>query len=133
MVSRDFVEADYPEVAALWRASGSNVMDRAELAMTLRREGNAMLVEHSARGSVVGVVLGTFDGRRGWIHRLAVDPSLRRTGVARRLVADVEGRLRAAGVPRINLLVVSTDPGTTAFWQSLGYGSRPDVLFSKPT
>lgn len=80
---------------------------------------------------VVGVVLGTFDGRRGWIHRLAVHPRSRRAGVATALVTELEQRLTDRGAPRINLLVMPDNADGLAFWQRRGYALRPDVLCSK--
>lgn len=81
---------------------------------------------------VVGVVLGTYDGRRGWILRLAVDPAYRRRGVARELVGELELRFKALGCPRVNLLVMPDNPSGLRFWQELGYLAQPDVLCTKP-
>jgi ribosomal protein S18 acetylase RimI-like enzyme len=80
----------------------------------------------------VGVVLGTFDGRRGWILRLAVDPAFRRRGVASRLVEELERRFRKLGCPRVNLLVMPDNAAGLLFWQELGYLPMPDVLCTKP-
>ncbi|WP_410819060.1 GNAT family N-acetyltransferase [Micromonospora sp. 050-3] len=79
-----------------------------------------------------GVVMGTFDGRRGWILRLAVHPQHRRRGIATRLVAELEVRLRRIGCPRVNLLVLPDNAAGLAFWQRLGYLPCPDVLCTKP-
>ncbi|MFB9234885.1 GNAT family N-acetyltransferase [Plantactinospora siamensis] len=83
-------------------------------------------------GSLVGVVLGTFDGRRGWILRLAVPPTHRRRGVASLLVDELEGRFRRLGCPRVNLLVMPDNAAGLRFWQALGYLPMPDVLCTKP-
>lgn len=82
--------------------------------------------------AVVGVVLGAYDGRRGWILRLAVDPGHRRQGIATRLIGELEMRFVALGCPRVNLLVMPEDVEAREFWQSIGYLPLPDVLCSKP-
>jgi ribosomal protein S18 acetylase RimI-like enzyme len=131
-VIRDFTWPDYGVVSALWQRTSRGVLPEEELRATLRHGPGLMLLADDPHGGVVGVVLGTFDGRRGWIHRLAVDPEHRRSGVATQLVTELERRLRARGAPRINLLVMPENEAGLAFWQRLGYLPHPDVLCSKP-
>jgi ribosomal protein S18 acetylase RimI-like enzyme len=78
-----------------------------------------------------GVVMGTYDGRRGWIFRLAVHPAYRRHGLATELVGELERRLQGLGCPRINLLVLPDNEAGLRFWQKLGYLPCPDVLCTK--
>ncbi|TFV52690.1 GNAT family N-acetyltransferase [Blastococcus sp. TF02A_35] len=127
---RAFDWPDLPAVATLWETTGQGVLREAELRATLAHGPDLMVVAEESTG-VVGVVLGTFDGRRGWIHRLAVDPSHRRSGLATALVAEVERRLADRGAPRINLLVLPENAAALTFWQRLGYLPHPDVLCSK--
>lgn len=129
---RDFDWPDYPDVRALWQATARDALAEAELRATLAHGPGLMLVSQDSRGWVIGVVVGTFDGRRGWIHRLAVHPDHRRHGLATRLVAELENRLTARGAPRINLLVMPDNDTGLAFWQRLGYLPHSDVLCSKP-
>ncbi|MET7751641.1 GNAT family N-acetyltransferase [Micromonospora sp. NPDC005367] len=112
-------------------AAGRDVLSRDELETKLRRDPQLFLVAE-ADETVVGVVLGTYDGRRGWILRLAVDPARRRQGVATRLIGELEQRFAALGCPRVNLLVLPEDDEALRFWQALGYLPFPDVLCSKP-
>lgn len=127
----DFDWPDYPAVAAVWRAAGRDVLPEDELRTTLDH-GHGLLLVARAGSGIVGVVLGTFDGRRGWIHRLAVHPAHRRAGLATALVNELEQRFRDRGAPRINLLVMPDNADGLAFWQRLGYIPHPDVLCSKP-
>jgi len=123
---------DVPAVQVLWRTAGVQPLDEEELAVTLEH-GPGLLVVADAPGSgVVGVVLGTFDGRRGWVHRLAVHPGHRRGGLATTLVADVERRLHERGARRVNLLVLPDNASALQFWQRRGYLPCPDVLHTKP-
>ena len=131
-VVRAATGADVPAVQALWRTAGVEPLSADELAATLAH-GPGLLVVADVRGSgVVGVVLGTFDGRRGWVHRLAVHPERRRGGLATALVSDLEHRLRERGARRVNLLVLPDSPGALRFWQRRGYLPCPDVLHTKP-
>jgi len=130
-VLRDFDWPDYPAVADVWRAAGRDVLPEDQLHAALAHAPGLMLVAQAGR-EIAGVVLGTFDGRRGWIQRLAVHPAHRRAGLASELVGELEQRFRDRGAPRINLLVMPDNAGGLAFWQRLGYLPCPDVLCSKP-
>ena len=69
----------------------------------------------------VGTVLGGFDGVRGWIHHLAVQPSHRRKGIARLLMRAAEDGLKNIGCPKVNLQVRATNLVVIEFYRSLGY------------
>jgi ribosomal protein S18 acetylase RimI-like enzyme len=72
-------------------------------------------------GKVVATVMGGYEGHRGWINYLAVDPAHRRNGYAHLIMQEVEKRIRARGCPKINLQVRATNDGVIKFYQSLGY------------
>lgn len=123
--------ADYDQVLALWEHAGQGVeirpSDRPEgLALKLSRDPDLFLVAE-AEGVVVGVVIGAWDGRRGWIHHLAVDASLRRQGVASALVAAVEEGLRARGCLKVNLLVRQANSEAIALYRALGYADMHGI------
>ncbi|WP_433291488.1 GNAT family N-acetyltransferase [Actinoplanes sp. CA-030573] len=128
---REFGWDDYDAVVRVWATAGREVVPRAELEAKLTRDPELFLVAERD-GRIAGVVMGTYDGRRGWILRLAVDPAHRRGGIATRLVGELEARFRAIGCPRVNLLVMPDNEAGLRFWQRLGYLPMPDVLCTKP-
>ncbi len=80
-------------------------------------------------GELVATAIGTFDGFRGWIYRVAVHPDHRRRGIASALVGEVEKRLVAAGVRQINLMVYKSNAHAYALYTKLAYEpTEVDVL-----
>jgi len=128
---RQFQWVDYDAVVAVWTAAGRDALPRAELQAKLTRDPELFLVAETD-GEVVAAALGTYDGRRGWILRLAVHPARLRQGIATRLVHELENRFESLGCPRVNLLVMPDNSAGLRFWQALGYLPCPDVLCSKP-
>ncbi len=76
---------------------------------------------------IVASVMAGYEGHRGWLNYLAVDPAQRRRGHARTIIAEAERLLRAAGCPKINLQVRTSNHRAIEFYQRLGY-SVDEVL-----
>jgi ribosomal protein S18 acetylase RimI-like enzyme len=76
----------------------------------------------------VGSLWATYDGRRGWIQRLATDPEHRGQGIARALMAEAEGRLDRLGATKVNLLIEPDNAGIAGFYEKFGY-ERDQLIF----
>lgn len=124
---------DYDELVAVWAASGSEFSPRG-------RETRAAFARHVARfpglslvgsdgGRIVGVVLGSHDGRKGWISRLAVLPAYRRRGVAAALVTACDTAIRAEGIEIVAALVEVDNPASAALFRKLGYTDEIPVHY----
>jgi ribosomal protein S18 acetylase RimI-like enzyme len=75
--------------------------------------------------------MGGYDGHRGWINYLAVDPSLQRSGIGRALMVAVEKKLRRMGCPKINLQVRQSNAKVRAFYERIGYRQDPVLSYGK--
>jgi len=82
-------------------------------------------------GQVVACVMAGFEGHRGWLNYLAVAPEHQRQGRARAMVAEAERLLRAAGCPKINLQVRTSNQGVIDFYRRLGYSVDEVVSMGK--
>ena len=116
---------DYNAVLAPWDAcEGMGLHHEAEDL----RDGIARLLDHNPAlsfvalegGRIVGTIVGSQDGRRGYVRHLAVAPSHRRRGIGRALVGRCVSAMKAAGLRRCNLHVFETNTAARAFWESLG-------------
>ena len=84
-----------------------------------------------AQGAVVGTVLAGYDGHRGWLYSVAVDPGHRSRGVGTALVAHAERALTDRGCMKINLQIVPGNESVAAFYEALGYAVEPRVSMGK--
>ena len=115
--------ADISAVLALWlRAEAVPRPTDHQAALLLRLERDRdLFVLAVDNGRIVGSLIAGWDGWRGNMYRLVVDPEYRRVGVARTLVETAEANLRALGAERITSLVFFEEPGASEFWSGLGY------------
>lgn len=120
---RGFRLSDYEAVRALWKESGLETRpgdSREEIQLKLSRDPELFLVAESG-SKIVGSVIGAWDGRRGWIYHLGVLPSFQRMGIARRLVREVERRMRAKGVLKVNASIYKWNMRSVALFNAIGY------------
>lgn len=80
---------------------------------------------------VVGSLLAGYDGHRGWLYSVSVDPGHRRQGIGEALVKHAEAALVKIGCLKINLQVVHTNTEIVPFYESLGYSVEPHVSMGK--
>ena len=108
-------------VLAMWARAGAipSPTDTLEEVNHLVREHADSLLLAIRQGSIVGSVIGGWDGWRGNIYRLAVAPEARRAGLARRLVDAAERMLVSKGARRISALVERHEAHAVGFWDAL--------------
>jgi ribosomal protein S18 acetylase RimI-like enzyme len=82
-------------------------------------------------GAIVGTVMAGYDGHRGWINYLAVDPVRRRKGFGRALVERAERRLSELGCPKVNLQVRRENREAMAFYERIGFREDAVASFGK--
>jgi putative acetyltransferase len=131
IVVRAMSITDYPLAIALWRRSdgvGLSASDEeAAIASFLERNENLSAVALSASGELVGALLCGHDGRRAYLHHLAVDAKNRRQGVASKLIAWCFDGLNALGIEKCNVFLFADNAEGAAFWGHLGWAHRVDL------
>jgi ribosomal protein S18 acetylase RimI-like enzyme len=126
----EFMMAAYDEVLALWQeCEGVGLSDadsREHISRYLaRNRGMSFLAKEGEK--VVGAVLCGHDGRRGYIHHLAVHPDYRRRGIGRRLVEKCLAALQAAGIQKCHLFIFNDNVDGIRFWKGVGWTPRADI------
>ena len=82
-------------------------------------------------GRIVASVMAGYDGHRGWLSYLGVAPEYQRLGLAQAIVTEAERLLRAAGCPKINLQIRTSNVGVIEFYRRLGYSTDDVVSMGK--
>jgi ribosomal protein S18 acetylase RimI-like enzyme len=122
---RSFREDDRTALVALWRRCELTRPwndPHRDIDRKVAVDDGLLLVSHlDAEPMLVGTVMVGYDGHRGWINYLAVDPDHRRHGIGTHLLADGERRLEAMGCPKVNLMVRSSNAAVVAFYEAHGY------------
>ncbi|MBU1881724.1 GNAT family acetyltransferase [bacterium] len=80
---------------------------------------------------IVATVMGGYDGHRGWMNYLAVDPVHQRRGLAQQIMQAIEEKIEAMGCPKINLQIRTDNLAAIRFYESIGYMSDDVVSFGK--
>ena len=81
--------------------------------------------------ALAGTAMVGHDGHRGWVYYLAVRPDRRRAGVGRELMQASEQWLIQREVPKLNLMVRTTNASVIAFYETLGYGDGQVTVLGK--
>lgn len=80
---------------------------------------------------VVASAMAGYDGHRGWINYLAVDPDFQGKGYGRRIMAHSEQLLLSAGCPKINVQIRSDNADAVAFYEAIGFKQDQALSFGK--
>ena len=130
---RELMIDDYDRLCALWEEAGlpfrPNGRDQRErMACEIEGPCSIFLIAED-EGELVGAILGTHDGRKGWINRLAVSPRHRRQGIASTLVAAVEERLSACDIEIFAGQIEDWNEASMIFFECLGYTRHDDIVY----
>lgn len=134
-VVRDFQWDDLPRVMALWQSAGPGIhlgpSDTPEAMRHMWERNPGLFLVAEARGDLVGAVIAGFDGRRAIVYHLAVAESFRRQGIGRRLMVELESRLRARGCSKSYLMATPDNDSAVAFYRQLGWEVMDLVMMGK--
>jgi GNAT superfamily N-acetyltransferase len=130
---RPLIIDDYEAMIALWekaelshRPKGRDAGE--EVAAQLKRDDLRILGMFDEE-KLIGTILCSSDGRRGWINRLAVDPDYRRKGLSQRLIEASEDFLRSLGLKVIAALIEDYNEASIAAFKKAGYLYGQDIMY----
>ncbi len=122
----EFCMADYHEACALWDVMPEIDLDDADTPERMRvfldRNPGLSFIARDG-GKVIGAVLCGHDGRRGYLHHLAVDPGYRGKGLGTTLTTKCLAGLADAGIQRCNIFIFAENEEGKAFWHRTGWST----------
>lgn len=125
---------DEAEVVRLWHDCGLVVSYNdpgSDFRFARAGETSDVLVGEDGEGRIVGSAMVGHDGHRGWLYYLSCIPDRRASGIGREMVAAAEAWLRARKVPRMQLMIRSTNTQVVPFYERLGFEVMPRVMMAK--
>ena len=133
MLVLDLPPEHVEDAVVLWHESGLTRPwndPHADLARAM--EGPSSTVLAAVDGHVLaGTAMVGHDGHRGWIYYLAVRADRRRAGLGRELMGASERWLSERHVPKVQLMVRTTNAPVMAFYESLGYEDGRVLVLGK--
>ena len=123
LIIRSFQISDEPDVIDLWHRCNLVVPQndpKKDIEMKLRMQPELFFVG-VIYNRIVSTIMSGYDGHRGWIYYLAVDPDFQQNGIGRRMVEKAEMKLRKLGCQKINLQIRNSNKSVIAFYKHIGF------------
>jgi ribosomal protein S18 acetylase RimI-like enzyme len=120
----------YDDIIVLWRKTGISVGStdtKEEIERMVTRNPELFLVG-TLDEKVISVVMGGFDGRRGYLHHLAVDPDYQNKGYGKMIMEELIERFRERGVHKVHLFIEKYNKDVVNFYLNLGWEIRDDLI-----
>ena len=131
MTIREMTIDDYEEVFALWQITSKRALSKADEKAKIesyltRSEGMSKVAVID--GKIVGTVLASHDGRRGFIHHMAVMPQYRRKHIGHSLANKAIEKITAEGIDKTHIFCYQNNETGQDFWSDFGFKKRDDVF-----
>ncbi|MBS3811309.1 MAG: GNAT family N-acetyltransferase [Halanaerobiales bacterium] len=126
---REMKLADYEDVYRLWEKTDIILKrsdQKEEIDRMLKRNPYTCLVGE-IEGVIVSVVMGGFDGRRGYVHHLAVKKELQKQGLGGIMMEELISRFQDLKVIKIHLFVEENNKAVKKFYKNIGFEERTDL------
>jgi ribosomal protein S18 acetylase RimI-like enzyme len=127
---------NYNEAVQLWRdtewISLSDTDAREPMKLFLDRNPGLSLVVRDGN-KLIGTILCSHDGRRGYLHHLAVDKRYRRQGIGSKLVQRCLTALAKEGIIKCNIYFLEENEAGMAFWARNGFELLPHFGWMQKT
>jgi len=80
---------------------------------------------------IIGSAMAGYDGHRGSVYYLSIDPKYQNKGVGKILMKEIEKRLISIGCPKINIFIRNSNIEVKEFYQSINYEEQNSLVYGK--
>jgi len=130
---RDFEIDEYDILIELWkkaelpfrplgRDSKENISKQIE-------QPNISFLFVGIEDKIIGSIIISHDGRKGWINRVTILPEYRNLGIASYLIDDAEKRLKEIGIKIVASLIEDWNLKSLKLFDKLGYIRHSDIIY----
>ena len=130
---RPFQTEDEASVVSLWQLCELTVPwnnPYKDIARKLKVQPELFLVG-MLDSLLIATVMGGYDGHRGWINYLAVDPDFQGRGYAQQMMQFAENHARDNGFISVRLDTFSQNARNQRFYEKRGFQKLGDIFFPK--
>jgi len=124
---------DYDDIVKLWNRASLPYKPKgrdSKSSIASEMEANPDFFIGAYQGNkLIGTAIASSDLRKGWINRLAVDPTCRRRGIAKTLIAEAEKVLKKRGAKIFCALIEDTNNSSMKLFKKCGYTEDRDVIY----
>lgn len=128
---RPMTAEDYDEIFAMWQMTTKRALSEADSRENIKfylNRNPGMSKVAVADGEIVGTVLCGHDGRRGFIHHMAVKEDFRRHNIASKMAKAAIQSLQSEGIGKTHIFCYTNNNLGQSFWSALGWQKREDVF-----
>lgn len=120
----------YEKVIELWRKTGISVgsSDTKEGLERMVQRNPKLFLIGKINEKLISVVMGGFDGRRGYVHHLAVDPAYQKKGYGKLMMDELMKKFQELEVHKVHLFIEKHNKTVVDFYQNLGWDIRDDLM-----
>ncbi|MDH5402068.1 MAG: GNAT family N-acetyltransferase [Candidatus Heimdallarchaeota archaeon] len=132
---KEYSTENYPEVINLWLKAGlslsmSDTKEELEK-VVLQKENKFIILEENEK--IIGTIIAAFDGRRGYIHHLAVDPVHQNKGIGSLIMEHAINYFKENNVVKVHLFIDLKNSKVEKFYDKQGWIRRDDIILMTKT
>ena len=133
MKIRSYSSKDRDQVITLWQNvfSDDSLHNEPSKVIDAKLAIDELLFVAEDNDAIIGTAMAGYDGHRGWLYLVAVDPQQRRKGIGQQLVKHTMQALKTVGCVKVNLQIRSTNNQVVSFYESIGFVSEDRISMGK--